>query len=200
MRVKLQQDFYYQTDVTAIARDLLGKLLVTTFDGVITSGRIVETEAYCGATDRACHAYPNKLTKRTKVMFQSGGIAYVYLCYGLHHLFNVVCNKNGVADAILVRAIEPVEGVHLMMERRKLTTISTRISAGPALVSQALGITTQHNATDLRGELIWIEDDGFELSDQQIFETTRIGVDYAGEDALLPWRYYIEDNNWVSKR
>lgn len=196
--MKLNAGFYQRDDVTGISRELLGKRLCTRIDDVFTAGIIVETEAYSGAVDRACHAYNNRRTKRTEVIYQPGGVAYVYLCYGIHYLFNIVTNVGEVADAILIRAIEPVDGIGKMLERRKMNKVEKRLTAGPGALSQALGITRDLYGADLTGDRVWIEStggaDGFEIETSR-----RIGVDYAGEDALLPWRFTIKNNQWVSK-
>ncbi|WP_299455252.1 DNA-3-methyladenine glycosylase [uncultured Microscilla sp.] len=196
---KLSLDFYLTTDVVQAARNLLGKVLYTCVDGQVSAGIIVETEAYCGATDQACHAYPNKRTKRTETMYQTGGTAYVYLCYGMHHMFNVVTNAPDVADAVLVRAIEPVEGLDLMKTRRKLKKPGTHLTAGPAMLTQALGISTSDDMTDLLGDKIWLEDQGRVYSEEEVIASPRVGIDYAGDDALLPWRFRVKENKWCSK-
>lgn len=185
---KLPRSFYARPDVVAIARDLLGKTLVTRIDGVRTSGVITETEAYAGAGDRGSHAYGGKVTPRNKVMYGRPGVAYVYLCYGIHHLFNVVTNAPGTAHAVLVRAVHPLEGTDVMLQRRggrKLTT------GGPGTLSQALGIHTRHSGTDLLADLITLEDHGIHVPDAAVITGPRIGVDYAGEDALLPYRFHF---------
>jgi DNA-3-methyladenine glycosylase len=179
----IPKKFYLNEDVVEVARDLLGKTLITCIDGITTSGRIVETEAYSGSDDKASHAYPMKLTNRTKTMFLEGGHTYVYLCYGLHNLFNVVTGPEGVPDAVLIRAIEPIDGINQMMLRRKMVDFSTRLSSGPACCSQALGIRKSHNAFSLTEEKeIWIMEEA-KPNPFEILETTRIGVEYAKEDA-----------------
>ncbi len=185
---KLPRSFYARPDVVAIARELLGKVLVTHFDGTTTSGVITETEAYMGAIDRASHAHGGKVTPRNKVMYGKSGVAYVYLCYGIHHLFNVVTNVPGIAHAVLVRAIHPLEGKELMLERRKTKVLTT---GGPGTLTQALGIRTEHTGTDLLGDLITIEDHQIIIPDNEIIIGPRIGVDYAGDDALLPYRFHF---------
>lgn len=195
----LPPEFYQHSDVVSIARSLLGKVLVSEVGGIRTEATIVETEAYRGSDDRACHAYLKKRTPRTETMFLNGGHAYVYLCYGMHHLFNVVTNLEGEPDAVLIRAAEPVAGHETMMERRKMKTISKRLMLGPGCLSQALGIDKHLNSKNLTIKgLLWIEDRNFNFHQDQIGETTRIGVEYAGEDALRPWRFYILKNKWVS--
>jgi len=197
---KLDQEFYTRSDVTIVARDLLGKVLCTNVNGEgITAGIIVETEAYSGHNDKACHANDGRRTARTEVMYASGGVAYVYLIYGMYHLFNVVTNVNGVADAILVRALEPVEGIDVMLKRRKMSKMDKRLTAGPGVLSQALGISTDLYGEIVTGEKIWIADNGISIKEESLVRSGRIGVDYAGDDAFKPWRYYIKENQWVSR-
>lgn len=198
MPIKLSRSFYERDKVVIIAQELLGKVLCTNFDGVITKGIIVETEAYNGLNDKACHAHFAGKTKRTKIMYHRGGFAYIYLCYGIHHLFNVVTNIKGNADAVLVRAIEPIEGIHHILQRRKKKKLERSVGGGPGIVSQALGIHTLHYGTDLLGNTIWIEDHKKVVKKNQIIASPRVGVDYAEEDAFLPWRFRIEDNPFTS--
>ena len=190
--MKLPEAYYRSTDTLGLARDLLGKVLCTRINGEYTAGMITETEAYCGAEDKACHAYGNRRTARTETMFAAGGAAYVYLCYGIHHLFNVVTNEADVPHAILVRGVHPVDGVEKMLERRKQTKLTKRLSAGPGTLSQALGIHTSQTGTSLQSDLLWIEDRGIVLPDSKVEITPRIGVDYAGEDAKLPYRFLTQ--------
>ncbi|GAB4129459.1 MAG: DNA-3-methyladenine glycosylase [Raineya sp.] len=197
---KLNRDFYLRDDVVQIARDLLGKVLFTCVDGHLTAGKIVETEAYSGTNDKACHAHSNKFTKRTSIMFEQGGKSYVYLCYGLHHLFNVVTNTKGKADAVLVRAIEPLEGIEKMLERRNFTQLKYSLTAGPGTLTKALGIDKSYYGEDLLGNTIWIAENTLEQEKFEIVATTRIGVAYAQEDALLPWRFYVKNSQWVSHK
>lgn len=199
MESKLSRSFYERNDVVDISRDLIGKFLCTNFNGILTSGMIVETEAYNGRTDRASHAFPDVRTKRTETMYGPPGRAYVYLCYGIHHLFNVVTNKEGYADAILIRALKPEKGIEQMLERRDRNKLDPAVSNGPGKLSQALGIKTDHDRKDLTGEEIWIEDRNIEITDNQILSAERVGIDYAGEDARLPWRFVLKDSRWLSK-
>ncbi len=185
---KLPRSFYARPDVVAIARELLGKVLVTHFDGINTSGVITETEAYMGAGDRASHAHGGKVTPRNKVMYGEPGVSYVYLCYGIHHLFNVVTNVPGIAHAVLVRAIHPLQGGDVMLQRRKGTKLTT---GGPGTLTQALGIRTEHTGTDLLEDLITIEDHKIIIPESEVIIGPRIGVDYAGDDALLPYRFHF---------
>ncbi len=195
----LPHSFYRRDDVVKISRELLGKVLCTEIGGnVLTAGIITETEAYRGRDDKACHAH-GKRTKRTEVMYHSGGKAYVYLCYGIHHLFNIVTNAEGIADAVLIRAIQPLEGLDLMLDRRGKEKITPKLTAGPGRMSQSLGITTDYYGLDLAAKsTIWIEDRGNEIRQKDIKSSPRIGVDYAGEDAKRPWRFFLKDSKWVS--
>lgn len=195
---RLDHSFYDRNDVQKIARQLLGKVLVTRFNDVLTSGRIVETEAYAGSGDKASHAYGNRRTARTDVMFGKPGTAYVYLCYGIHHLFNVVTNKQDIPHAILIRAAEPLQGIETMLSRTGKTKLDYTLTKGPGNVSRALGIFTYHTGTSLLSDELFIADDGFKLKQNEIVTTTRIGVDYAAEDSLLPYRYIVKDNPYVS--
>lgn len=198
---KLKKSFYTRTDVLQISKDLLGKHLVTNFNGQRTVGKIVETEAYHAPDDKACHAHLNRFTKRTQVMFEEGGVAYIYLCYGIHHLFNIVTAKKGMAHAILVRGIEPVENVELMMERRGMDKLKPQLTAGPGVLSKAMGITKAFTGTSLVADdaLIWIEDSGESIQEEEIICSPRVGIDYAEECALWDWRFRIKGNKWASK-
>ena len=190
LATKLPASYYQQEDVVALAKDLLGKIVVTQIDAVVTSGRITETEAYRGWGDKACHAHQGRFTERTKIMYEPGGVSYVYLCYGIHNLFNIITNTAGNADAVLIRAIEPLEGLDVMLERRGHPKNLKKLLIGPGNVTKALGITKSMNAEDLQGNKIWIEDDGFRFRDSDIRIGPRIGIDYAEEDKDLPWRFW----------
>lgn len=195
---KLDNAFYERPGVVSVARDLLGKVLVTEFDGQRTSGRIVEVEAYNGVGDRASHAWSGRRTRRTEVMYAPGGLAYVYLIYGIHHLFNVVTNKQDTPHAVLVRALEPLEGIPLMLQRTGKPRLDTTLTRGPGNLSRALGLLTLHTGTSLLGDEIWIGDDGWRPKRGSIVAGPRIGVDYAGVDAGLPYRFFIKGSPWVS--
>jgi DNA-3-methyladenine glycosylase len=197
---KLDYYFYNRADVVNIARELLGKVLVTQWDGAITSGRIVETEAYRGITDRASHAWNGRRTRRTEIMYDDGGKGYIYLCYGIHHLFNVVTNIRDTPHAVLIRAVEPLEGIGTMLQRTGKKKPDRTLTSGPGNVSKALGLLVSHSGVSLLDEAVFIADDGYTLKKKDIVATTRIGVDYAGEDALLPYRFFIRDNIYVSGR
>ncbi len=194
----LNENFYQRKDVVKIAKELLGKVIVTFFDNGLTAVRITETEAYNGIVDKASHAYNNRRTKRTEVMYAPGGAAYVYLCYGIHHLFNVVTNLKDVPHAVLIRAAEPIIGIDAMLQRTHKKKLDNTLTAGPGNVSKALGIYTLHTGIDLKSEHFFIADDGYKLSKNNIIATPRIGVDYAAEDALLPYRFFIKGNAYVS--
>lgn len=183
-----------------LAQELLGKYLYTSIDGMLTSGMIVETEAYSGENDKACHAHLNRRTTRTEIMYQEGGVAYVYLVYGIYHLFNIITNEKDKADAVLVRAIEPEVGVEEMVLRRGFQSIKPNLTAGPGVLSIALGINKKLYGANLTGDTIWIEDKGLTLPAESIATGPRIGIDYAGEDALLPWRFWVKGNKWVSRK
>lgn len=195
---KLSYSFYENPDVVEVASALLGKILVTNFDGLKTSGRIVETEAYAGVTDRASHAYGGRRTARTEVMYNKPGTAYVYLCYGIHHLFNVVTNKKDIPHAILIRALEPLKGIDVMLKRTGKKILDHTLTKGPGNVSKALGLSTRHSGISLLGNEVFIADDGFILSKKMIGITARIGVDYAGDDAKLLYRFILNGNKYVS--
>lgn len=196
---KLPISFYQQRDVQLLAQQLLGKQLFTNVNGIITGGTIVETEAYNGITDKASHAYGGRFTPRTAVMYQLGGLSYVYLCYGIHYLFNVVTGLENEPHAVLIRGIEPLEGISTMLQRRKMTSLAPRITAGPGALAQALGIDKRLNAKDLQGDEVWIEDNSIDKNAMEIIASPRVGVAYAEDHALLPWRYYIKGNKFVSK-
>ena len=207
---KLSSGFYRRADVVRISQDLLGQYLFTRIGGQslpayggaegdqgLTGGRIVETEAYAGATDRASHAYGNRRTRRTAIMFEAGGVAYVYLCYGLHALFNIVTSVKGIPHAVLIRALEPTHGIPVMLQRRRKARLDRTLTAGPGALAQALGITVRHSGQSLQGGKIWLEQ-GMKLPPKQIGSTTRVGVDYAAADAKLPWRFRVRASAWTS--
>jgi DNA-3-methyladenine glycosylase len=185
----LSEEFYQRPDVVQVARELLGKGLFTWKNGVLTGGLIVETEAYAGVNDRASHVYNNRRTKRTEAMYGPGGIAYVYMCYGMHYLLNAVTNVQDVAQAVLIRAIVPTHGIETMLKRRKKKKFDHTLTNGPGSVCQALRITLEDYGIALSGPSLWISDVGIDVSAHEIESTPRIGVDYAGEDAKLALRF-----------
>jgi DNA-3-methyladenine glycosylase len=198
-KIKLPESFYLNNDVVELSKALIGKYLFTCIDGITTGGYIVETEAYNGIVDKASHAYGDRNTPRTKTMYQQGGIAYVYLCYGIHEMFNIVTSPEGVPRAILIRAIEPTEGIETMMYRRNMEIMKPTITRGPGSVAKALGISRAINAISLQSDTLWLEDRGLTFPDESIAAAPRIGVDYAGDDALLAYRFYVKGNVYVSK-
>ena len=193
------QSYFASDDVLRLSRELLGMRLCTCIDGIYTVGRIVETEAYRAPEDKASHAYGNKRTNRTEIIFGAGGVAYIYLCYGIHHLFNVVTGAKDQAHAILVRGIEPLEGIEQMLIRRKMNRIKPRVSNGPGILSKALGITTKLNGKPLyTKDEICIEKGRRTIPDKDIVASPRVGVDYAKECAEWNWRYRINGNPYCS--
>ena len=200
LKHKLPAEYYSTADVNFIARDLLGKFLVTKINGEITSGIIVETEAYRGPDDRACHAYNNRRTPRTEVMYKAGGVAYIYICYGMHHLMNIVTGPEEHAHAVLIRALQPADGIEIMGARRNMKSDDFRLTKGPGALSVALGLTNQLTGASLhaRSTPLWIEDRGIKYTQQQICSGKRIGVESAGEAAHWPWRYFVKENRYVS--
>ncbi|TGE19940.1 DNA-3-methyladenine glycosylase [Hymenobacter elongatus] len=196
--MKLPLSFYQRPDVVQIARDLLGKYLFTNIGGVLTGGRIVETEAYAHINDQACHSHLGRYTARTKIMYQAGGVAYTYLIYGRYVLFNIITNEEAKADAVLIRGLEPIEGISEMLLRRGLHQPARNLTGGPGLLTQALGITTQHYGTDLTGDLLWLEDRQEPVAEELVVASARVGIDYAGTDAALPWRFRVKGSPWTS--
>lgn len=194
--MKLAQSFYQRQNVVLIAKELIGKVLVTSVNGLLTSGVIVETEAY-SYRERGCHAHRG-ITERNKVMFEPGGVAYVYLCYGIHQMMNVVTNKENRAEAVLIRALQPLEGLDVMRHRMSVKT-ENRITSGPGKLTKALGIDRKQNGQSLGGSEIWIENRNIKVAKGRIMALPRIGIDYAGEDARLPWRFTLSGSEWVSK-
>lgn len=195
--MKLEAFYYQESNVKRIAKKLLGKVLITRINNSLTSGIIVETEAY-SYKEKGCHAYNNLRTNRTEVMFRAGGVAYVYLCYGIHHLFNIVTNKEEKAEAVLIRALEPLEGQNTMKKRMNYSSVN-KLTSGPGKLTKALGIDRTLDGKSLSNDKIWLEDRGIIIAKNQIISTKRVGIDYAEEDAKLPWRFYIKDNTWISR-
>ena len=192
--MKLPVSYYQSNDVVHLAKDLLGKFLITNIEGNLTGGIITETEAYAGIHDQASHAYGDRKTNRTKVMYQEGGVSYIYLCYGIHYLFNVVSGELDVPHAILIRSIFPVIGLRTMLKRTGKNKPDYKISDGPGKLTKALGITLEQNKYPLNSNLVWIEDRKIEIVSEYIQVTNRIGVEYAGSDATLPYRFLLNIN------
>jgi DNA-3-methyladenine glycosylase len=197
---KLPRAFYTGSDVEAVARALLGKTLLTRIDTHLTGGLIVETEAYAGREDRASHAFGGRRTPRTEIMYRIGGTAYVYLCYGMHALFNVVTNRVGEPHAVLVRAVEPTVGIPHMLRRRRRACLDRTLTAGPGMLTAALGIRVAHTGLNLTGRTVWIEDRGEGAPPGDIVSAPRIGVAYAGAHAALRRRFLLRGNPFVSRK
>ena len=197
---KLEIDFYNRNEVVQMATDLLGKIIVTNFDGIVTSGRIVETEAYKAITDQASHSWLGKRTARNEYMYAQAGTAYIYICYGIHQMFNVVTNEKEIPDAVLIRAIEPLEGITAMLARTGKKTFDSTLTKGPGNVGKALGLYKTHAGASLLGDDIFIAADDYEMDIKLIGKSKRIGVAYAGADAALPYRFFIKGNKYVSGR
>jgi len=196
---KLPREFYARQNVLTVARELLGKLLVVPANnGSRVSGMIVETEAYRGPEDRASHAYGGRRTKRTETMYQLGGTAYVYFVYGMYYQFNVVTNIRDTPHAVLVRALQPVEGIENMRDRRQ-THSDRNLTSGPGKLCIAMGIDRKLDREDLLGERVWIEE-GEKIPRTRIATGPRVGIDYAEEWIEKPWRFWLKDNPFVSKR
>ena len=200
MKRKLTPTYYQNPDVEFMAKDLLGKILYTNKNGELTAGIITETEAYFGIDDKASDAKGNRRTARTEIMYGPGGSAYVYLCYGIHYLLNIVVSGSDDAKCVLIRAVEPFSGSEIIEQRRKMSVQKTSVSSGPGSLSKALGIDSSLNGKELSGDEIWIEDIGNRYASDEIAAVPRVGVDYAKEHALLPLRFYIKENKFVSKK
>jgi DNA-3-methyladenine glycosylase len=198
MSRKLPRDFYTRTNTLRIARELLGKrLVVPAEDGTRVSGIIVETEAYQGPEDKAAHSYNNRRTKRTEIMFRIGGTAYVYFVYGMYYQFNVITNSETIPHGILIRAVEPEEGIDLMKARRAVKR-ERDLTSGPGKLCLSLGIDKRYNGADLLGDEIWIEDNPG-IPPGKIASGIRIGIDYAEEYVEKDWRFWIKENPFVSR-
>jgi DNA-3-methyladenine glycosylase len=197
---RLPRSYFSQTDTLQITRELLGKLMIAEVEkGKRTAGRIVETEAYLAPEDVASHAYQYKYTKRTSTMFLPGGVAYVYLCYGIHAMFNIITREEGLPHAILIRAVEPLEGLDYMMERRNMDRVKRTLTAGPGCLTQAMGIHRGLDTTPLDGDVFSLADGGYPVAPDNIRTSPRIGIPSAGSYRDVPWRFYLDDNKWVSR-
>ncbi len=188
----LPLSYYQNEDVVFLARDLLGKILVTNIGGIITRAIIAETEAYAGEVDKASHAYGGRRTNRTEVMYKSGGVTYVYLCYGMHNMLNIVTGPAGIPHAVLIRGIILEDGVGAARKRTGKNLKKGQLIEGPGNTTKTLGITREHNGLSLNGHELWLEDGGFTAHPVNILASKRIGIDYAGKDALLPYRFRLK--------
>lgn len=195
---KLPLHFYKRRDVVGIARELLGKIIVTSFEHIITSGRIVETEAYVAHIDKASHSFGGRRTPKNEHMYAQPGTAYVYVCYGMHQMFNIVTNEKDVPDAVLIRAVEPIKGIDIMLERTGKPSLDFTLTKGPGNVGKALGIFKKHSGLHLLDKDIYLIDDNFKLKADEIGISKRIGVESAFPDSELPYRFYVRGNKYVS--
>lgn len=195
---KYDKDFYLE-DTFEIARKLVGSYLCTYFDNILTCGKIVELESYIGGIDKASHSYMGKRTARTEIQFGAGGHAYIFQIYGLYSQFCIVTRPENISDVILIRALEPVEGLDTMKARRKVTNTKD-LTNGPGRLCQALGITKELYGESLCGNTIWISPRPDEIQDDAIVCASRIGIDYAEEFAFKPWRFYLKESPYVSKK
>ncbi|RYF89316.1 MAG: DNA-3-methyladenine glycosylase [Chitinophagaceae bacterium] len=197
---KLPRSFYQRSNVLIIARELLGKIVVTNIDGIVTSGRIVETEAYVALTDKASHSFNGRRTAKNEHMYGEGGTSYIYICYGIHQMLNIVTNEKDIPDAVLIRALEPMQGIETMLKRTGKAVLDNTLTKGPGNVGKAMGLYKHYSGISLMDASISLYDDKFELPGEKLGISKRIGVDYAGDDALLPYRFFIKGNPYVSGR
>jgi DNA-3-methyladenine glycosylase len=197
----VSSEFLEQKDTVRLARELVGHFLVHWIEGKAVGGKIVETEAYQAPHDPACHAHLNRRTKRTEIMFSKGGHAYIYLCYGIHHLFNIVSGPESYAHAVLIRALEPIWGRDFMDENRKIKS-TQNLTNGPGKLTQALGIDRTLNESYLLAQSspLQLFQPPTPLSADELMVSKRIGIDYAGDAKEWPWRFYEKQSLYVSKR
>lgn len=195
---KVPLSFYDRKDVVKIAKELLGKIIVTSIDGFFTSGRIVETEAYVGISDKASHSFSGRRTAKNEHMYSAPGTAYIYICYGMHQMMNIVTNEKEIPDAVLIRAIEPLEGIDIMLQRTGKSELDKTLTRGPGNVGKALGIFKHHSGLHLLDEQIYLLNDGQKILKENIGISKRIGVESAGADGLLPYRFFVKGNKYVS--
>jgi DNA-3-methyladenine glycosylase len=202
--MKLTKEFY-RDDTLKVAQELLGKKIVHNYNGKTLSGIIVETEAYMGPEDKAAHSYGGRKTPRTTVMFEPGGVSYIYFIYGLYYCFNVVTSVANTPQAVLIRAIEPVDGLEdmaLIRYNRSYEDLKKKeiinLTSGPSKLCTALRLDKTLNGVDLTSDILFIEDTNYPKF--QTVKTTRIGIDYAEEAKEYPWRFYIKDNPYISKK
>ena len=196
---KLSLSFYQRNDVVTIAKELIGKIIVTGTHNNITSGRIVETEAYVAHIDKASHAYNGKRTVRNEAMYAAAGSVYVYICYGMHNMLNIVTNDKDVPDAVLIRALEPISGIEIMLARTNKKVLDNTLTKGPGNVAKAMGISKYFSGKSLEDEInIFQDEDAYQQNEIGI--SKRIGIDSAGLDSLLPYRFFVKGNKYVSGR
>ena len=195
---KVPLSFYDRKDVVKVAKELLGKIIVTNIDGLFTSGRIVETEAYVGISDKASHSFSGRRTAKNEHMYSAPGTAYIYICYGMHQMMNIVTNEKEIPDAVLIRAIEPLKGIDIMLQRTGKDQLDKTLTRGPGNVGKALGIFKHHSGLHLLDEQIYLLDDGHKIPEEKLGVSKRIGVESAGADGLLPYRFFVKGNKYVS--
>lgn len=199
MKNHLPRSYFLKTDVVALAADMIGKFIFTNINGMVTGGMIVETEAYRGPDDRGSHAYNDKRTPRNEMMYSEGGVVYMYICYGIHDMLNIVTGHEGSSHAVLIRAIEPLTGIDVMRERRGVFDNDRRLCQGPGALGSALGLNKTHNGARLDGPTIWMEDRQIRYADNEIGAGPRIGMNFEGIYRLIPWRFYVKGNRFVSR-
>ena len=197
--MKLSQSFYKRDDVVSLSAELLGKYLFTYINKQLTGGIIVETEAYRGPEDRGSHAYNHRRTARNEIMYSEGGVVYMYICYGIHDMLNIVTGEKGESHAILIRAIEPTVGLDIMRVRRGFENDDKRLCKGPGALAKALGLRKLHNGVSLESDEIWIEDRGDVITDENIVACPRIGLNIEEPFKSIPWRFYIKGNKYISR-
>lgn len=197
--MKLPESFYQDDDVVSLSSKLLGKYLFTCVDGQLTGGIIIETEAYRGPEDRGSHAYNHRRTARNEIMYAKGGVVYMYICYGIHDMLNIVTGEKGESHAILIRAIEPTVGLDIMRVRRGFENDDKRLCKGPGALAKALGLRKLHNGVSLESDEIWIEDRGDVITDENIVACPRIGLNIEEPFKSIPWRFYIKGNKYISR-
>jgi DNA-3-methyladenine glycosylase len=197
--MRLPLTFYQQEDVVSVASQLLGKYVYSQIDGKITGGIIVETEAYRGPDDRGSHAYNDKKTARNQMMYQAGGLAYMYICYGIHDMLNIVTGAEGMSHAVLIRALIPQTGLGEMRIRRNIFDEDKRLCQGPGALTKALGLIKLHNGYDLQGDVIWLKDRGLTYNENDIIASPRVGMNFDGPYKTIPWRFYVKGNQFVSR-
>lgn len=197
--MKLPLSFYRRNDAVVVARELLGKHVFSRIDGELTGGVIVETEAYQGPEDRGSHAYNHRKTARNEIMYSAGGVVYMYICYGIHDMLNVVTGEDGISHAVLIRAVEPRVGIDIMRERRQIFNEDTRLCRGPGALAKALGLVKAHNGINLLEDTIWIEDRNEVIQEAEIVAAPRVGMNFDGPYKSIPWRFYLKGNGNVSR-
>lgn len=197
--MKVPLSFFQDDDVVSLSSQLVGMHLYTRIDGQLAGGIIVETEAYRGPEDRGSHAYNHRRTARNDVMYSKGGVVYMYICYGIHDMLNIVTGREGDSHAILIRAIEPTTGLEVMRLRRGFVNDDKRLCRGPGALAKALGLGKIHNGASLDGDTVWVEDRGLQLSSDKIVARPRIGLNIDEPYKSIPWRFYIRGNKYISR-